>query len=243
MNDYKLRQEFVFSIYPQEVDGAKRLRMTSLCNYILNTAGYAAQENGFGSLEMIERGMTWVLSRLAIEMIELPEQYEDIIIETWVEEYGRIVTSRHFKILDKTRRVLGYASSLWAMMNLTTRRPINLQAMPEYNRFATGVANEIAPAGKIKSVGGEPRKTHTVRYSDVDFNGHANSVKYLEWMLDSIDADKLYTRSIKRLELNYVHEAMLGDDIDIYSDEASDSYTFLLKKGDQEICKGKIYGI
>ncbi len=242
-NKNQLVQRYTFPIYPQDVDGAQNLRLTSLCNYILNTAGYAAVDNGFGSVGMIERGMTWVLSRLSIEMMQLPKQYEEITIETWVEEYGRLVTSRHYKIFDYNHTLIGNACSLWAMIDLTTRRPINLQSMPEFNRFATGIKSNIAAPRKIRSLTTDSCTSHTVSYSDIDFNGHANSVKYLEWMLDSIDAAKLYTHSVKRLELNYVHEAVLGEVIDIHSEEEDDTYTFLLKKGAQEICKAKIVGI
>ena len=225
-----LFQQYEFPIYPQEIDARQNLRLTSLCNYILNTAGYAAIENGFGSLEMIERGMTWVLSRLAIEMTELPKQYEHLCIKTWVEDYGRLFTTRHYQLFNHEGKIIGNATSLWAMIDVKTRKPINLQSMPEFNQFATGKKGEIDPAKKIRINNCEKISSHTSSYSDIDFNNHVNSVKYIEWMLDSYHAsEKLYERNMKRVEINYLHESIFGEQIDICSEETEDRVVFALK--------------
>ncbi len=236
-----LIQRYEFPIYPQEIDAKQNLRLTSLCNYILNTAGYAAIENGFGSIEMIERGMTWVLSRLAIEMIELPKQYEHLTIETWVEDYGRLFTTRHYRLFNQEKKIIGNATSLWAMIDLETRRPINLQSMPEFNRFATGIKGEIPPAKKIRIHNCEKIGSHTATYSDIDFNCHVNSVKYIEWMLDAHNPEKLLNTFMKRVEINYLHEAILGEQITISAEETDNSNIFTLTNAEgTNLCNAEI---
>ena len=49
--------QYEFLIYPQDVDAAQRLRVTSLESVLLNAAGLAARDNGFGSVGMIEQGV------------------------------------------------------------------------------------------------------------------------------------------------------------------------------------------
>ena len=45
------KQRFEFFIYPQEVDYTKRMTLTALGSCLLNAAGLAAAEKGFGRSE------------------------------------------------------------------------------------------------------------------------------------------------------------------------------------------------
>ena len=52
------KQRFEFFIYPQEVDYTKRMTLTALGSCLLNAAGLAAAEKGFGKdaiLDYIEQ--------------------------------------------------------------------------------------------------------------------------------------------------------------------------------------------
>ena len=62
-------------------------------------AGLAALENGFGVDNMEKDNLTWVVSRLAIEMMEFPLQYRKISIETWVEDFGKIIPLETLKFI------------------------------------------------------------------------------------------------------------------------------------------------
>jgi acyl-ACP thioesterase len=54
-------------------------------------------------------------------------------------------------------------------------------------------------------------KPHIIQYADMDYNCHCNSTKYLEWMLNARrmqDNTKPF-----RLDINYVKELYLGDEM------------------------------
>ncbi len=234
-------QKYKFPVFPQDVDGKQHLRMVALESCILNTAGLAAAENGFGSVDMINEGVTWVLSRLAIEMRSLPEQYTDMYIETWVEDYGRLLTTRNFTIYDHEDRPIGHACSLWALMDMKTRRPVNLQTHPDLQRFANGVPSPIAKPDKIGAVQGEAKAEHRVSYSDIDFNGHTNSMKYVEWMLDAYPIEQLYEKRIRRFELNYQHEALHGEQVRICWEDSEGQTAFAVQSADgKDFCRARI---
>ena len=55
----------------------------------------------FGIATLNENHYTWVLSRLAVELENMPCQYEGFSIQTWVENVYRLFTDRNFAILDK----------------------------------------------------------------------------------------------------------------------------------------------
>lgn len=68
---------YQFVAEPFHVDFNGRLTMGVLGNHLLNCAGFHASDRGFGIATLNEDNYTWVLSRLAIELDEMPYQYED----------------------------------------------------------------------------------------------------------------------------------------------------------------------
>lgn len=238
----QLYHRFSFFIYPQDVDCTKFVTINALGGYVLNAAGLAATENGFGMEQLHSEGLAWVVSRISLEMSRFPVQYERIIIETWVEEYGRITTIRNFKIYDINERLIGNACTLWAIIDLKTRRPYNLNNRPEWHRFANGVPALTPKPTRIKEIQSVINTTHRVTYSDVDFNGHTNSMKYVEWMLDTYDLNQFRENTITRIEINYSHEALYNDLVHIYKEEEQDVALFKAQSANGLLfCKMKFF--
>ena len=120
--------KYQFVAEPFHEDFTGRLTMGVLGNHLLNCAGFHASNRGFGIATLNEDNYTWVLSRIAIELDEMPYQYEDFTIWTWENVY-RLFTDRNFALLDKDGKKIGYARSVWAMINLNTRKPADLLAL------------------------------------------------------------------------------------------------------------------
>ena len=113
---------YQFVAEPFHVDFNGRLTMGVLGNHLLNCAGFHASDRGFGIATLNEDNYTWVLSRLAIELDEMPYQYEKFSVQTWVENVYRLFTDRNFAVIDKEGKKIGYARSVWAMI-----RPVHGQ--------------------------------------------------------------------------------------------------------------------
>ena len=65
-------------------------------------------------------------------------------------------------------------------------------------------------------------RTIDTNYSDVDINGHINSVKYIEHILDLWDMDWYAHNKIKRFEIAYVAESHCGDKLNFYTEHVAD---------------------
>lgn len=78
--------KYLFRSEPFHCDFSKHLLMAHLGNHLLNAADFHSRDRGFGVsyLNTIQR--TWVLSRLAVEMIEMPQIYDEFYVETWCEK-------------------------------------------------------------------------------------------------------------------------------------------------------------
>ena len=108
---------------PFHCDFSGRLFMGHLGNHMLNAADFHSTDRGFGMRYLNTVNKTWVLSRLAIEMSEMPEQNTKFYVETWVESAMRYFTNRNFRVVGDDGKVYGYGRSVWAMIDTQTERP------------------------------------------------------------------------------------------------------------------------
>ena len=233
---------------PFHVDFSGRLTMGVLGNHLLNCAGVHAASRGFGIAEVNECKYTWVLSRLAIEMFEMPYQYEHFTIDTWVESVYRLFTNRNFRICDKDGTSIGYARSIWAMIDVASRKPADLFQLHGGSivEYCTDELDcPIDRPGRIKVSTTDPVSVLTARYSDIDINGHVNSIRYIEHIMDLFSLDYLKDHILKRFEMAYSAESYYGDELRIYQEEtAPDSFDLEIRKkiGEkEEVCvKSKV---
>ena len=77
---------------------------------------------------------------------------------------------------------------------------------------------------------------YVTKYSDIDINGHVNSIKYIEHILDLFPMDVFKEKSIKRFEMAYVAESYYGDTLSFYLEEKGENeYDIEVKKNNQEV--------
>ena len=237
MSDNKIGN-YPFVAEPFHVDFTGRLTMGVLGNHLLNCAGFHASERGFGIAEINENHYTWVLSRLAIELEDMPRQSEDFSINTWIENVYRLFTDRNFELVNKDGKTIGYARSVWAMISMETRKPADLISLHGNNlgQYVSDRECHIDKPGRIKVSVDAPVEEYQTRYSDIDINGHVNSIKYIEHILDLFPMDTFKEKQVKRFEMAYVAESYYGDVLSFYLEEKNENeYDIEVKKNNQEV--------
>ena len=205
-----MKYNYEYEIKYQEVDGEKKLRLFNLENYLLEVAGTVADELGFGIAALHPRGLTWILTRLSVEMYKLPTHCEKVRFETWIESNAHMLSTRNFRIYSDDK-LIGQCKSVWAVLNVAKREIVNIFDDP---MFANCVDGEVIDMPRIRMTT-IPEPTgivpHKVVYSDIDYNGHCNSCRYLQAMTDAYLPD-YYGKKV-RLDINYSKEAMLGEEL------------------------------
>lgn len=219
---------YTFMAEPFHCDFSCRLAWSHLGNHLLNAADFHANERQFGMTQLNPQHQTWVLSRLAIEMDEMPQQYTRFGVTTWIESVVRLFTHRNFRIADAAdpQRVYGHGRSVWALIDTRTRQPLHLATLSDgaLTRYACPEEEcTMAPLSRVKMAAELPlvRTLDTV-YSDVDVNGHINSVKYIEHVLNLLPLDWYREHRIKRLDIAYVAESYYGDRLRFYRDDSQE---------------------
>ena len=159
----------------------------------------------------------------------------------------RFFTNRNFRVVSADgRKVYGYGRSIWAMIDTETRQPTDSLAIDD------GAINDwivkdkecpIAKGGRVKmSNTAQLVRTIGTYYNDVDINGHINSVKYIEHVLDLWPMEWYRQHNIKRFEIAYVAEAHAGDQLSFYQEQpAEDSFNVrIVKTGDVEVARAAV---
>jgi len=236
-----VKKTYSFQIQPQYVDFQFRVTMASLGDILLTTAGFNADDNGFGLRRLHEMDSAWVLSRMAIEMNRFPEQYENIQVETWVEEVGRANTTRNFCIRDEKHEIIGNACSVWVFFDMKTRRAKDLQTLEGIHGFANGEVGLIDKPAKLDTIIGEEYDAFKVKYSDIDINGHVNSIRYIQWISDCFSLDCYRKCQIKRFEINYMNEMVFDDFAEIVrSEKIPGDFHFEIRNDGKVSCRARI---
>ncbi|EHO70318.1 hypothetical protein HMPREF9140_01173 [Prevotella micans F0438] len=241
-----------FLAEPFHCDLNNNLFIGHLGNHLLNAADFHSSDRGYGMAYLNTIHRTWVLSRLVIELNQIPKAYEKFIVETWIDSAMRYFTSRNFKITNNDGRIFGYGKSIWAMIDTETRQPSDILSVRE------GLINEyvdkdypcpIVKPSRVKiDDNAELVRTIETHYNDVDINGHINSIKYIEHVLNLWDVDWYREHQIKRFEIAYTSESHQGDSLSFYRTSSTDEenqYNLKItrfKSGQEELetCRCKI---
>ena len=232
---------FEFPIAPQFVDFQSRIKLSHLTDLILTASGYNADENGFGIRHLHRLGATWVISRYALEMDYFPKQYEKISIETWVQEVHTLNTIRNYRVYNEQGEVIGNSTSVWVMINLETRRPMELKLLEGIHDFATLQPSGIDRPLKLDAVEDGLIDEFSIKYTDIDINQHVNTVHYLDWMVDSFTLEEHRANSIHRIDVNFMNEVVYADQVAVYKTEIEQNdFRFEVKANDKTAFRGRM---
>jgi medium-chain acyl-[acyl-carrier-protein] hydrolase len=209
------------------------LKYTDLCNLLQLTAAAHSEVGGISFTDMQEFNQAWVLSRMRVEITELPKWRDIVTVKTWINSLENSRSVRALEMYVNGRKIVG-SETFWAVFNTKARRPEPL-ALP-YQHF------ELYPENKATEMGfSKINITHekemvferTVFLSDLDIVNHANNVKYLEWCLDLVDENKIISQQVKSFEMNFLKELSLRDKVIIHECINDEDTVFSITKEDK----------
>lgn len=205
---------FSFKLLNNYVDFTGHATMKTLADMTLNCATENAKENGYGIDDLMTQGMTWVLARLSVDMDILPKFNETVEVETWISSVEEQVTERKFRFL-KDGEQIGIASSMWAILNVKTRKTVDLSVVPLLEKASIEREFEIDDTDRVRCLDSVEIETHRIRYSDLDINNHVNSIQYIEWIFDAIELEQHVENPFYGLLINYQYEVHYGNTVSI----------------------------
>ncbi len=230
---------------PFNTDFAKRWSWMALGKTLLNAAEQHAKARGFGMYDVNSENFTWVLSRLCIDIYEMPVVWEEVHVTTWIENIYRLFTNRNFSIKGNDGKVYGYARSIWALIDYNTRDPQNLEQLygNDFTRFlAPEEPCPILKQGRVHPLkDSDWIKDIEAEYSDIDLNGHVNSIKYIEHIMDLYPLKSYENgRNLKRIEIAYMAESYYSDKLSLYKRTLDESTSEVEVRGNEPLVRCKL---
>jgi medium-chain acyl-[acyl-carrier-protein] hydrolase len=194
-----------------ECDPQGRLRLESLLNYFQDSAAEHAERLGAGVIALIQRNLTWVLSRYHVRVFRYPSWKETVELATWPGLSQGLFSLREFEIRDGKGSLLAAASSSWMLIDLKTKRPVSpgerLGPYPRDPRRAVEAGFEPLPIVGPADI----EQSFRVRLSDLDWNRHVNHVATIAWAMETPEPVFLEKHQAAEIEVDFRGQAFFGD--------------------------------
>jgi acyl-ACP thioesterase len=225
-----------FEVLSFQIDPEGRLRMSALADLMQEVAWKHADSRDFGKA-LFYQGYIWVLSRFEIKFNKMPSGGEEIIVNTAGRGIDKLFALREFLVVSATGEVLAEAISAWLLLEIKTKRPQRPGNVLPPELFSYIDGSQLMP-DKIhlpeKPAFGDLIK---VRPFDLDMNNHVNNVSYIRWVEDFC---LIHKTNIEYILINYLAEALLNQEIEIYYQVEEDSTILIGKNQNKQVFLAKV---
>lgn len=216
-----------FRINDASCDRFGRLKPSMLLYYLQEVAGVHGSAMGASYEVLAEKNLFWAILRTRVQITRLPRKGETIHLETWPLPTTRVAYPRSVVAYDETGAEVFRAISLWVLMDRTTRTMV-LPGKSGIIVSGTLKGGELAVPGSIVPKVYENACSRTVRFTDLDVNGHMNNTRYFDWMFDVLPSEFHSAHTMKELTICYLSEAKEGQTLDM-NWEISDGSLFQME--------------
>jgi len=238
-----MKYSTVYQITSAQMDGRYRLNIDGLLTYHENTIARYLTSLGLAAFDLQKHDKTWVISEINIEMPAPPTMWtEDIEVKVWVSEVTSLRVWMEFTMTEVHSGVLAArGNSCWSVISMSDRKLMpcdNLipaaELIPEYAAGRHVKRSVLKYNDEVLS-----RLAHTVNLIDLDFNGHTTNRRYVQMALAGFDTSFLETHRPDFLNIRFIHESLMGDNLANQTHATSQPDTFVgrILNKDNEICR------
>jgi len=216
------------SLRTTEVDRQLLATPVALLGMFQEAAVRQAEQLGRGPRWLHRQGLGWAIAHTRARFLGAPGWPGEVLVTTWASQMNRFLSRREFLIEDPAGQLLVAGSSLWAFMDMHRRKMIGI---PQRVR----AAYRVDPARALETVFTRPRSPsacqpvtrRVVGERHIDFNGHANNLDMLGWMLEQLPAEA-GRRRLREVNIRYQQEILCDQEIAIRSEPAGNERPSLL---------------
>jgi len=223
-----------FTVSDLHCDRYGRLKPSTILWFVQEIAGRHCVQLGTDWDTLAKKNMFWAVIRHRVQISRLPKKGENLRIETWPMPTTRVAYPRNVVAFDEAGNVLFRSISLWVLMDLNTRAMI----LPGKSGVeVTGIlrGDELPTPPSLPPEQLTQCARRTVRFTDLDLNGHMNNCRYLDWAYDLLPSAFHECHQIRDFTLGYLSEAREGDCLSlIYTLDSDNTVRLEIQREDGE---------
>lgn len=197
-----------FCVDDLHADRFGRLKSSSILYFVQEAAGRHWQHIEGETNQHC--GLYWVIIRHRVQVTRLPRKGETVRLETWPMPTTRVAYPRSVVAYDEQGSELFRSISLWVLMDPETRAMV----LPDKSGvLVKGIlrGNELPSPRSLAPASLGAQVERTVRFTDLDVNGHMNNARYLDWLADLLPGSFHQEHTIQDMTLGYMAEALEED--------------------------------
>ena len=207
-----------------QCDHTQSLRPASLMRLATDLAGEDYAQRGLPHDLLWEEGCVFLLSRIRFRFERSLRAEETVTFHTWERGVSGPFCIRDYALRDAEGKPVAKGSSSWILCDPQTRRILRPRQFPhEMQQHEELAVPEVNAEKILLPEGMADAGLRTVRYSDLDGNGHVNNAIYADIACDVLPI-ALFDRGIEEISVNFIHEAKHGDTIALQLGETDGVY-------------------
>lgn len=211
--DNKNIDSFPFYAETFLADSKGRMRPSNICSSMLNFAYRHAEARGFGSTS----SLGWVIARMGVHVERVPLEKERLRVDTWIRNLYHGFTDRCMRMIDEEGNEVVSMIATFAMIDLETRTSVDLSGDIGVAMNGCLVPDEQLALRRIPSINRTPVEEVTFKrrphYSDIDVNGHMNSIRYIDHILDAMPIEYVKSHDLTDIVVAYMQEGSATEEL------------------------------
>lgn len=225
-----------------DVDRYDRLRISALLKIQQEIGEKHILHFGTTSEMLREQyNVAFIITKSRIKIHKLPAAEESVRVTTWCSSLKGVRFMRNYVLRSAGGELLTESKAEVIMINLKDRsivRPRDMEFFKNY-LYNAELENSCDDPKKINAACLGKRNLRTIRYSDIDYNGHMNNTVYADVMFDFLPENRRKSCP-KEVEINFKNELLEGETMEVFVESSDEYETFCGISGEKERFTGKI---
>lgn len=204
-----------FKIRYSDIDLHGVLKTVKIFDYFQDIASEHAAQMGISGYDVLLKNLAWVIYRYQLKIDKLPSWNETIEISTFRSPYKKLYEYRFFKGMDAHGNLLFEGKTAWILVDVEKRKPVRLDKhLPQLlTDDETILKNEYDFSELEALTRVDQHAFFNVGLMDLDFNKHVNNSIYVQWAIEAVPEEILFSSGITEIDIKFIAEALYKDRI------------------------------